>query len=76
MAAMTLGHVILGRDMSTLDRVRDHEQVHVRQYEVWGPLFLPAYLSLSFILFICGRDPYMENPFEVEAYNKVDRLRR
>ncbi len=36
-AAMTLGHVILGRDRDCLDASRDHEHAHVRQYERWGP---------------------------------------
>jgi hypothetical protein len=68
-AAMTLGHVILGRDTGCLDDCRDHEHVHVRQYEKWGPLFLPAYLGASLYLWMRGRDPYLDNPFEVEAYN-------
>lgn len=67
-AAMTLGHCVLGRDLRTLARTRRHERVHVRQYELWGPLFIPAYLSASFWLYLRGRDPYRENPFEREAY--------
>ncbi len=34
--AMTLGHVILGRTKAALDISREHELVHVRQYERWG----------------------------------------
>jgi hypothetical protein len=41
--------------------------VHVRQYERWGPLFVPAYLVSSLVLWLRGRDPYWDNPFEVEA---------
>src|SRR5260221_597839 len=37
-AAMTLGHVILGRDADCLATSREHEHVHVRQYERWGAL--------------------------------------
>src|SRR5688500_8089253 len=37
-SAITLGHVILGTDHSTLLQMRRHEHVHVRQYERWGPL--------------------------------------
>jgi hypothetical protein len=70
-AAMTLGHVILGRDQSCLDRSRDHEHVHVRQYERWGPFMLPIYATSSFILYLRGRDPYLDNPFEREAYREV-----
>jgi hypothetical protein len=67
-AAMTLGHVVLGCDRESLDRTRTHERVHVRQYERWGPLFLPMYLGYSLLLWLQRRDPYMDNPFEVEAY--------
>lgn len=69
--AMTLGHVILGRDQDCLDYSRDHEHVHVRQYERWGPLMLPAYLGSSLFLYFRGFDPYRDNPFEVEAYHRV-----
>lgn len=72
--AMTLGHVIIARDIAILDRCREHEWVHVRQYERWGPLFLPAYLACSAYLWLQGRDAYRENPFEIEAFES-DRLR-
>ena len=44
-----------------------------RQCERWGPLFIPAYLLASlWILFNPrGRNPYFDNPFEREAYNKA-----
>ena len=45
--AMTLGHVIIARDVTCLDTCREHEQAHVRQAEHWGPLFIPAYLAAS-----------------------------
>lgn len=67
-AAITLGHVVLGRDQSALDRTRAHERVHVRQYERWGPFFIPAYLAASFWMIVTGRDPYLENPFERAAF--------
>ena len=67
-AAMTLGHVVLGRDPATLDQTRAHERVHVRQCERWGPLFLPAYGLASLIAWGRGRDAYRDNPFEREAY--------
>jgi hypothetical protein len=70
-AAMTLGHVILGQDLRCLEGSREHEHVHVRQYERWGPFFLPAYLSASVMLWLRGRDPYYDNPFEREAYEQA-----
>ena len=71
-AAMTLGHVVLGQTQGDLDRCRDHEHVHVRQYERWGPFFLPAYLGCSVMLWFRGKDAYLENPFEIEAYSIAD----
>jgi hypothetical protein len=53
-----------------LDFCRSHELVHVRQYERWGVLFIPAYLLCSLVLWLTGRDPYRDNPFEREAYAK------
>lgn len=71
-AAITLGHVVLGRDQPALDATRAHERVHVRQYERWGPFFIPAYLAASLVALAAGRDPYLDNPFEVEAF-RVER---
>ena len=71
-AAMTLGHSILGQNTKALDITRDHEQVHVRQYERWGPFFIPAYLGHSVWLWCRGRDPYRDNAFEVEAFGWSD----
>ncbi len=70
--AMTLGHTILGQTEAALAVVRDHEQVHVRQYERWGPVFIPAYVACSVYLWCRGRDLYRDNPFEVEAYALSD----
>jgi hypothetical protein len=69
--AVTFGHVVLGQTVGELNRCRDHELVHVRQYERWGPLFLPAYVGCSLVLSLCGRDRYLDNPFEVEAFRQA-----
>lgn len=69
--AMTLGHTVIGRTAAALDLTRRHELVHVRQYEQWGPAFLPAYLLCSLWLWLAGRDAYRDNPFEVEAYREA-----
>ncbi len=68
-SAMTLGHVLLGRTPAALDVARDHELVHVRQYERWGPIFVPAYLLCSAVLWFNGKDAYRDNPFEREAFD-------
>lgn len=66
--ALTLGRTVLARNQLALDLTRDHERVHVRQFERWGPLMGPAYLGCSFLLWIRGRDWYRENPFEKQAF--------
>jgi hypothetical protein len=68
--AITLGHTILGQTDAALDIAREHELVHVRQYERWGPLMGPAYLACALVLWITGRRPYRDNPFEREAYQQ------
>ncbi len=70
-SALTLGHVVLGRDAQTLIESRDHEHVHVRQYEVWGAFFLPAYVAASLWAALRGRHYYFENVFEQEAYTSA-----
>lgn len=55
--AVTFGHCVLYRpgicpddpvrryDGKGWQRLGDHEHAHVRQYERWGPFFLPVYLA-------------------------------
>ena len=66
-AALTLGHVVIGRDSWSLESTRAHERVHVRQCEAWGPLFVPAYLWASLWATLRGGNFYYDNWFEVEA---------
>ena len=68
---MTLGHVVLGRDLHCLESTRAHERIHVRQVERWGPLFLPAYALASLMAFSRGGHPYHDNVFEREAYESA-----
>jgi hypothetical protein len=67
-SAMTLGHIVLGRDQLALDSTRFHERIHVHQCERWGPLFIPAYLTASLYQRLRGRDAYRDNPFERQAF--------
>jgi hypothetical protein len=67
-AAITLGHVVLGRDAHTLDSTRAHERVHVRQYERWGMFMLPAYVLASVWAWARGAHFYFDNPFERQAF--------
>lgn len=66
-AAITIGHVVLGRDAGVLDLTRAHERVHVEQFERWGPLFPLAYGLASLAAWGRGGDYYRDNRFEVEA---------
>ena len=70
--AMTLGHVVVGRDKRALETSRAHERVHVRQAERWGPLFFPAYAAASGWAWLRGGDAYLDNAFEREAYAEAD----
>jgi hypothetical protein len=67
----TFGHVVLGRTQRHLDACRPHQLIHVKQYECWGPLFGPVYVACSVVLWVCGKRPYYDNPFEREAFDKT-----
>ena len=68
--AMTLGHVIWRQNSASLDFCREHELIHVRQYERWGPFFIPLYFYYSFLMWLTGKHPYYDNPFEREAFGE------
>jgi hypothetical protein len=70
--AITFGHTILGQTGAGLDVAREHEMVHVCQYERWGPLMGPAYLGCSLVLWLTGGQAYHDNPFEREARDLAD----
>lgn len=70
-SAVTFGHVVLARNQEVLTACRAHELVHVRQYEQWGPLFVPAYLACWAGLWLVGKHPYFDNPFERQAYREA-----
>jgi hypothetical protein len=67
--ALTLGHVVIGRSAWALEATRAHERVHVRQYELWGPLFGPAYFIAGLCALARGRHPYFDNRFERQAFS-------
>ncbi len=69
--AITFGHAVLGRTEAALDISRSHERVHVAQYARWGPLFGPAYLLCSLVLWLRGKDAYRDNPFERDAFRRT-----
>lgn len=67
-----MGHVILARDEEGLARSRRHERVHVRQFERWGPLLLPAYVLAGCLVHFRGGHWYLDNPFEQQAFTGAD----
>jgi hypothetical protein len=71
-SAVTFGHVVLARTAADMDACREHELVHVRQYERWGPLFVPAYLLCWLVQMLRGKSGYWDNPFEREAYGQSE----
>lgn len=66
--ALTLGHVVLAGSEEIMDRWRSHERMHVLQYELWGPFFIPAYFWSSLVARMKGKDGYLGNRFEAEAF--------
>lgn len=66
-AAMTLGHVVLGVSHEALVATRAHERAHVRQFERWGVLLLVLYPLAGLAAWLRGGHPYYDNVFEREA---------
>jgi len=66
--AVTLGHVVLAEHLTAMRACREHERVHVRQYEVYGPFFLPLYFASSLLALARGHHPYFRNHFERAAF--------
>ena len=64
--AITFGHVILCVDRAD-EALLQHELAHVRQYERWGPLFVPVYLVAGVWAMVRGRRAYTDNHFEIAA---------
>jgi hypothetical protein len=66
-AAITLGHVVVGVSLAALDSTRVHERVHVRQFERWGALMMVLYPLAGLVAALRGGNPYIDNVFEREA---------
>ena len=67
-SAVTFGHVVLAVTHKEHARLREHERVHVRQYEVWGPLLFLLYPASSLFQVLRGRHAYYDNCFEIQAH--------
>ena len=66
-AAITLGHVVVGVSPAALGATRAHERAHVRQFERWGLLLLVLYPLAGLLAWVRGGHPYRDNYFEREA---------
>jgi hypothetical protein len=66
-AAMTLGHVVVGVSSNALAATRTHERAHVKQFERWGVLLLVLYPLAGLLAWARGGNPYRDNQFEREA---------
>ena len=66
-AAITLGHVVVGVSLAALTATRAHERAHVRQFERWGLLLLVLYPLAGLLAWVRGGHPYRDNHFECEA---------
>lgn len=66
-AAITLGHVVVGLSLAALVETRIHERAHVRQFERWGILLLVLYPLAGLLAWLRGGHPYRDNLFEREA---------
>lgn len=69
--AITLGHVIAARDARSMTRYRVHELGHVRQAEILGPFFLPAYFASAVAARLRGGHFYHDNWFERDAERRA-----
>jgi len=75
-AAITLGHVVVGVSLDALTATRAHERAHVRQFERWGALLLVLYPLAGLIAWLRGGSPYRDNVFEREARAAENATRR
>lgn len=66
-AAITLGHVVVGVSSGALTATRNHERAHVKQFERWGIMLLVLYPLAGLRAWVGGGDPYCDNLFERQA---------
>jgi hypothetical protein len=70
--AQTLGRYVLSRDPLPPDTLA-HEIEHIRQWERFGPFYLPLYFGWSAVAALRGKRAYWDNGFEVAARDRADR---
>lgn len=73
-AAITLGHIVIGISPYYIHQTRIHEREHVRQFERWGFFFPLIYLIAGLWVFSQGKRFYLDNPFERAARRAEGRV--
>jgi hypothetical protein len=70
--AQTLGRYVFARGPVPAG-ILAHECEHIRQWQKFGPFYLPLYLASSALALVRGRKPYWDNAFETAARRRADR---
>lgn len=70
--AQTLGRCVFARGPIP-EHTLEHEIEHIRQWQRFGPFYLPLYFASSGVALLRGRRPYWDNRFEVAARLRADR---
>lgn len=72
-SAWTHGACITYRDAAISLRLEYHEQRHVTQALILGPLFPFAYGACALLALACGGHWYRDNLLEIDAYDHASR---
>ena len=73
--AITIGSRIFS--WRTLDAAEiAHELVHVRQWQRYGITFIPRYFAASMSASRSGKNRYLDNQYEREAYAAAEEVRK
>lgn len=70
--AQALGRYVLSRDPLSPDMLA-HEFEHIRQWERFGPFYLPIYFGWSAVAALRGKRAYWDNGFELAACKRAER---
>ncbi len=71
--AQTLGCYVFARGPIP-GHTLEHEVEHIRQWQRFGPFYLPLYFGSSVFELLRRRRPYWDNAFEVAARRCADRV--
>jgi hypothetical protein len=72
LAAQTVGRYVFARERLS-DHILEHECEHIRQWQRYGPFYLPLYFGLSAAGSLRRRRVHWDNRLEAAARQKADR---